>query len=77
MRFTHALFGKVIRRRLGLAAARRVRGELVRALRQQPILGPGQRIRLAGLSLDSDETSQPDLLVAAAQDAIALTNHVG
>ena len=74
VRFTHPLFGEVIRRRLGLAAARRVRGELVRALRQQPILGPAQRIRLAELTLDSDETPETDLLVAAAQDAIALTN---
>jgi DNA-binding NarL/FixJ family response regulator len=73
-RFTHPLFGEVIRRRLGLAAARRVRGELVRALRQQPIVGPGQRIRLAELTLDSDETPQTDLLITAAQDAIALTN---
>ena len=74
VRFTHPLFGEVIRRRLGLAAARRVRGELVRALRQQPILGPAQRIRLAELTLDSDEPPETDLLLAAAQDAIALTN---
>jgi DNA-binding CsgD family transcriptional regulator len=74
VRCTHSLFGEVIHRRLGLAAARRVRGELVRALRQQPILGPAQRIRLAELSLDSDEVPRTDLLVTAAQDAIALTN---
>ena len=74
VRFTHPLFGEVIRRRLGLAAARRLRGELVRALREQPILGPGQRIRLAELTLDSDEKLDTGLLVAAAQDAIALTN---
>ena len=35
---------------------------------------PEQRIRLAELTLDSDEQPQTDLLVAAAQDAIALTN---
>jgi DNA-binding CsgD family transcriptional regulator len=74
VRFTHPLFGEVIRRRLGVAAARRVRGELVRALRQQPIPGPGQRIRLAELELDSDEKPETDLLITAAQDAIALTN---
>jgi DNA-binding CsgD family transcriptional regulator/tetratricopeptide (TPR) repeat protein len=74
VRFTHPLFGEVMRRRLGLAAARRVRGELVRALLEQPIRGPAQRIRLAELILDSDETPQTDLLVAAAQDAISLTN---
>jgi DNA-binding CsgD family transcriptional regulator len=74
VRLTHPLFGEVMRRRLGLAAARRLRGELVLALRQQPIRGPGQRIRLAELELDSDETPKTELLLAAAQDAIALTN---
>ena len=73
-RFIHPLFGEVIRRRLGVAAARRLRGELVRVLREQPIRGPEQRIRLAELTLDSDEKPQTDLLVAAAQDAITLTN---
>ena len=73
-RFIHPLFGEVIRRRLGVAAARRLRGELVRILREQPIRGPEQRIRLAELTLDSDEKPQTDLLVAAAQDAITLTN---
>ncbi len=58
-RFNHPLFGEVIRRRLGMAAARRLRGELVRALREQPIRGPEQRIRLAELTLDSDETAEP------------------
>ena len=74
VRFRHPLYGEVIRDRLGLAAARRVRGELVRALRDQPIVGVGQRIRLAELTLDSDETPETDLLMAAAQDAMALTN---
>ena len=64
----------MIRRRLGVAAARRLRGELVRILREQPIRGPEQRIRLAELTLDSDEKPQTDLLVVAAQDAITLTN---
>ncbi|BBY16087.1 transcriptional regulator [Mycolicibacterium litorale] len=74
VQFTHPLFGEVIRRRLGVAAARRVRGELVRTLRDRPVANPGQRIRLAELTLDSDEPPSPDLLVAAARDAIALGN---
>ena len=73
-RFVHPLFGEVIRRRLGVATARRLRGELVRVLREQPIRGPEQRIRLAELTLDSDEKPQTDVLVVAAQDAITLTN---
>ena len=54
VRFNHPLFGEVIRRRLGMAAARRLRGELVRVLQDRPIHGPAQRIRLAELTLDSD-----------------------
>ena len=74
VRFTHPLFGEVMRRRLGLAAARRVRGELVRALRRQPVRGAAQRIRLAELTLDSDEKPETEMLVAAAEDAIVLSN---
>jgi DNA-binding NarL/FixJ family response regulator len=74
VRFNHPLFGELIRRRLGMAAARRLRGELVRALRHQAEGAPGQRIRLAELTLDSAEAPDVELLVSAARDAIALTN---
>src|SRR6478735_6659872 len=74
VRFNHPLFGELVRRRLGMAAARRLRGELVRALRDQPLRAPGQRIRLAELTLESDEAPDVKLLVTAARDAIALTN---
>ena len=74
VRFSHALFGEVIRRRLGMAAARRLRGELVGALQSQPLTGPAERIRLAELTLDSDQAPDVKLLEAAARDAIVLTN---
>jgi len=74
VRFNHPLFGEVIRRRLGMAAARRVRGELVRVLQDRPVYGPAQRIRLAELTLDSDVPPTTDLLVSAAQNAVALSN---
>ncbi|MDT5050845.1 MAG: hypothetical protein QOG75_6764, partial [Mycobacterium sp.] len=74
VRFTHPLYGEVIRRGLGRAATRRLKGELFHALQQQPIAGPAQRIRLAELALDSDVTADTKLFAAAAQDAIALTN---
>ncbi len=74
VRFNHPLFGEVIRRRLGMAAARRLRGELVRALQGQPLRSPADRIRLAELTLDSDQAPDLELLVTAARDAIALTN---
>ena len=45
-------------------------------MQQQPIGGPIRRIRLAELALDSDVTADSDLFVAAAQDALALTNVV-
>jgi DNA-binding CsgD family transcriptional regulator len=74
VRFTHPLYGEVIRRGLGRAAARRLKGELFHALQQQPIHGPAQRIRLAELALDSGAPAETELFAAAAQDAIALTN---
>lgn len=74
VRFNHPLFGEVIRGRLGMAAARRLRGEVVRALQGQPSRGPMDRIRLAELTLDSDEHADLELLITAARDAIALTN---
>src|SRR5215217_5934674 len=74
VRFNHPLFGEVIRRRFGMAAARRLRGELVRALQGQPLRGAAERIRLAELTLDSDQQPELELLVSAARDAIALTN---
>ena len=74
VRFNHPLFGEVIRRRLGMAAARRLRGEVVRALQDQPMRSPADRIRLAELTLDSDQAPDLELLVTAARDAIALTN---
>ena len=74
VRFNQLLLADVMRRRLGVAAARRLRGELVRALCDKPIRGPGERIRLAELTLDSDVAPAVDLLVAAAEDAITLTD---
>lgn len=74
VQFNHPLFGEVIRRRLGMAAARRLRGEVVRAVQDRPLRGAADRIRLAELTLDSDEQPELELLVSAARDAIALTN---
>ena len=39
VRFNHPLFGEVIRRRFGMAAARRLSGELVRVLKDRPVHG--------------------------------------
>ncbi|WP_256251140.1 helix-turn-helix transcriptional regulator [Mycobacterium malmoense] len=74
VQFNQLLLSDVMRRRLGVAAARRLRGELVRALSAKPIRGPSERIRLAELTLDSDTSPTSEMLVEAADDAIALTN---
>ena len=74
VQFNHPLFGEVIRRRLGTAASRRLTGELVRALKERPPTTPAERIRLAELTIDSDQAADVSLLVAAARDAVALTN---
>jgi DNA-binding CsgD family transcriptional regulator len=74
VRFTHPLFGEVIRRRLGVAAARRVRGELVRSLLERPLPTASQRIGFAELALDSDVQPAVETLTGAARDAVALGN---
>ncbi|MGV9859703.1 LuxR C-terminal-related transcriptional regulator [Gordonia sp. NPDC003425] len=71
--FQHPLFGEVIRRRLGLASSRRLRGQLVSALRSRALDTPADRIRLADLALESDVSAvDRALLGAAARDALNL-----
>ncbi|MFT4125206.1 MAG: LuxR C-terminal-related transcriptional regulator [Gordonia sp. (in: high G+C Gram-positive bacteria)] len=71
--FQHPLFGEVIRRRMGFASARRLRGDLVRALRSRPLSTPLHRIRLAELAVESDVAAiDLALLSEAAADALNL-----
>lgn len=70
--FHHPLFGEVIRRRLGIVSSRRLRGQLVNALRSRPQSTPAQRIRLADLAIESDVDLDLGLLGAAARDAMNL-----
>ncbi|MEP9392003.1 LuxR C-terminal-related transcriptional regulator [Gordonia sp. VNQ95] len=71
--FHHPLFGEVIRRRLGFASSRRLRGNLVKALRGRSLSSPADRIRLAELALESDASAVDlGLLSAAAGDALNL-----
>lgn len=74
VRYNHPLFGEVIRHRLGLASSRRLRGKLVKALREQEIDSPAERIRLADLSLESDVSVDTALMGAAARDALMLAH---
>lgn len=73
-RFSHPLYGDVVRRRMGTASARRLRGRLVKILRHQELDTAASRLRLAQLSIDSDQPVDTDLLVAATKDAIFLSN---
>ncbi len=58
VRYNHPLFGEVIRRRLGIASARRLRGRLYSSLRERPI----------------NSSADLELFEAAAADAIGLSN---
>ncbi|SIR85694.1 LuxR C-terminal-related transcriptional regulator [Williamsia sterculiae] len=74
VRYTHPLYGDVVRRRLGFTASRRLRGQLVAVLRTRRSAAPADRIRLAELALDSDETVDKALLQSAANDAITMAD---
>ncbi len=73
-RFSHPLFGDVVRRRLGTASARKLRGRLVQVLRDRDLDSAAGRIRLAQLCVDSDQPVDNELLVTAAKDAMFLSN---
>ncbi|HEY5855978.1 MAG TPA: AAA family ATPase, partial [Aldersonia sp.] len=73
-RFTHPIFGEVIRRRLGLATSRRLRGQLVTVMRARGTGHESDRIRLADLALDSDQPIDVALLIDAAHAAVALSD---
>lgn len=74
VRYNHPLFGEVIRRRLGIATSRRLRGRLYSALERRRINSAADRIRLAELALDSDKSADLELFESAAEDAIGLAN---
>ncbi|EUA62608.1 bacterial regulatory s, luxR family protein [Mycobacteroides abscessus 1948] len=74
VRFSHPMFGEAVRRRVGTASGRRLRGKLVRVLRDRDLGTASNRIRLARLSIDCDEPVDVDLLVTAAKDAVYLSN---
>ncbi|AGB23016.1 response regulator containing a CheY-like receiver domain and an HTH DNA-binding domain [Mycobacterium sp. JS623] len=74
VRFSHPLYGDVIRRRVGTALGRRLRGRLVQVLRERDLSSAASRIRLAQLYIASDQAVDTDLLVTAAKDAILLSD---
>jgi DNA-binding NarL/FixJ family response regulator len=74
VRFSHPLFGDVVRSRIGTASARKLRGSIVRALHNRELNSAASRIRMAQLCVDSDEAVDIELLVAAAKDAMFLSN---
>lgn len=73
-RFSHPLVGDVVRTKIGRAAERRLKGQVVQILRRRELSTAASRIRMANLSIDSDQSVDIDLLTAAAKDAIFLSN---
>jgi DNA-binding NarL/FixJ family response regulator len=73
-RFSHPLVGEVVRHGVGKASARKLRGRIVRVLRERELDSAASRIRMAELFIGSDEAADTDLLVAAAKDAMFLSN---
>jgi DNA-binding NarL/FixJ family response regulator len=73
-RFSHPLYGEVVRRAVGTASARKLRGQIAGLLSGQPLDSPVRRIRLAELSINSDQPVDTDLLITAAKDAMFLSN---
>jgi DNA-binding CsgD family transcriptional regulator len=73
-RISHPLYGDVVRRRIGAASARKLRGRIATVLRAYGTDSAAARIRLAQLSIDSDQPVDNDLLIAAAKDAVFLAN---
>ncbi|MFW0795026.1 LuxR C-terminal-related transcriptional regulator [Gordonia sp. CPCC 205515] len=73
-RFSHPLYGDVIRRRIGTIAGRKLRARIVEVLRERPVGGAADRIRLAKLCVDGGLDLDVNLLISAAKDAVALTN---
>jgi DNA-binding CsgD family transcriptional regulator len=73
-RISHPMYGDVVRRRLGTASARKLRGRIVTSLSARGTDSAADRIRLAQLAIDSDRPADTNLVVAAAKDAVFLAN---
>lgn len=73
-RFSHPLVGDVVRSKVGHATERRLKGQVVQILRRRGLESAASRIRMAQLSLDSDQAVDDELLTTAAKDAIYLSN---
>ncbi|WP_433686633.1 LuxR C-terminal-related transcriptional regulator [Micromonospora carbonacea] len=68
-RLAHPLFGEVRRARMGTLRARRLRGQVSRALADAGYRQPDDVLRRAVLALDSDLVPDPRLLVEAGRRA--------
>lgn len=74
-RVSHPLYGEIRRTRAPVATLRRLRGQIATELSAHPRVADMRVVvRRATLSVDSDLTPDPALLVAAAQGAIRLAD---
>ncbi|WP_433781599.1 LuxR C-terminal-related transcriptional regulator [Actinomycetospora sp. CA-101289] len=74
VRLAHPLYGEAIRARLSVPRARRLRGDLSRALRSTGGRRAGDELRRAVLDLGSDSPPDAALLILAAEQALNLTD---
>lgn len=74
VRFSHPLFGEAVRRRVGTASARKLRGRIAKILHERNLDSPASRIKLAELAIESDQGTDIELLITAAKDAVFLSN---
>ncbi|ROZ98920.1 LuxR family transcriptional regulator [Gordonia sp. OPL2] len=73
-RFTHPLFGEVIRARLGRVRSRRLRGRVVEAMQERGLDTDHDRLRLAELAVASDHDIGVTPLIDAARVALGLSD---
>ncbi|MEJ2890353.1 helix-turn-helix transcriptional regulator [Actinomycetospora aeridis] len=76
VRLGHPLYGEAARGHLSIPRARRMRGELSRALSGTGNRRAGDELRRAVLDLDSDIAKDPALLTLSASQAMGLTDFV-
>jgi DNA-binding CsgD family transcriptional regulator/tetratricopeptide (TPR) repeat protein len=75
IRFSHPLFGEVLRSEMPSLLRRQTNGQLVQAMRGEPKRSPAELLKLAVLWQGSGERVDPVVLAEAAQVANQLSDH--
>lgn len=75
VRFSHPLFGEILRAEMPSLLRRQINGQLARIMRSVSERSPGELLKLAVLWQDSGERVDPTVLCEAAQVANRLSDH--